>query len=162
MDEHMVLLRGRSTSFEHCMFDSNLKSLSFFTDKHNKYATREAMDVVMRRYGLGGADESLTPERTSQQAAAKRWIKEHVYNQLPLGLGPLGYFLYRYFIQLGFLDGREGLIYHFLQGFWYRFLVGAKVLEFDRALKPLADSGARLAALARLTGYALTDLKRRP
>jgi hypothetical protein len=88
-------------------------------------------------------------------------VKERVYNALPFCLGPFGYFLARYFIQLGFLDGREGLIYHFLQGFWYRFLVGAKVLEFDRALKPLAGSGARLAALARLTGFPLADLERR-
>lgn len=162
MDEHMVLLHGRSVMFEHDFSDHNLNDLTFFTDKHNKYATREAIDVLMRRYGLGGVDEALNRESASRQAAANRWIKERVYNRLPFWFGPLGYFLYRYFIQLGFLDGREGIIYHFLQGFWYRFLVGAKVLEFDRALKPLADANARLAALARLTGYALTDLTRRP
>ncbi|MGD1037695.1 MAG: glycosyltransferase family 2 protein [Roseiarcus sp.] len=161
MDEHMVLLHGRAVTFEHDFSDQNLNDLTFFTDKHNKYATREAIDVLMRRYGLGGADEALTSDSASRQAAAKRWIKERVYNRLPFWLGPLGYFLCRYFIQLGFLDGREGLVYHFLQGFWYRFLVGAKALEFDRALKPLADADARLAALARLTGYALTDLERR-
>lgn len=161
MDEHMVLLHGRAVTFEHDFSDHNLNDLSFFTDKHNKYATREAIDVLMQRYGLGGADEALTRDSASRQAAAKRWLKERVYNRLPFWLGPLGYFLYRYFIQLGFLDGREGLVYHFLQGLWYRFLVGAKVLEFDRTLKPLADADARLAALARLTGYALTDLERR-
>jgi glycosyltransferase involved in cell wall biosynthesis len=166
MDEHMVLLRGRVVTFEYDFCDHNLHDLTFFTDKHNKYATREAIDVLMRRYGLGDVDETLTRESASRQAAAKRWIKENFYNRLPFWLGPLGYFVYRYFIQLGFLDGREGLIYQFLQGFWYRFLVGAKVLEFDRALKPLADADAdadvRLAALARLTGYALADLQRDP
>lgn len=163
MDEHMVLLHGRAVTFGHDFSDHNLNDLSFFTDKHNKYATREAIDVLMRRYELvGGADEALTSDSASREAATKRWIKERVYNRLPFWLGPLGYFLYRYFVQLGFLDGREGLIYHFLQGFWYRFLVGAKVLEFDRTLKPLVDADARLAALAQLTGYALTDLKRHP
>jgi glycosyltransferase involved in cell wall biosynthesis len=161
MDEHMVLLHGRAVTFEYDFSDHNLNDLSFFTDKHNKYATREAIDVLMRRYNLGGADEALTSESASRQAASKRWIKERLYNSLPFWLGPLGYFLFRYFFQLGFLDGREGLVYHFLQGFWYRFLVGAKVLEFDRVLKPLDDPDARLAALARLTGYALTDLERR-
>jgi glycosyltransferase involved in cell wall biosynthesis len=161
MDEHMALLHGRAVTFEHDFSDHNLNDLTFFTDKHNKYATREAIDVAMRRYGLAAVDEALTCESDSRQAA-KRWVKERVYNRLPFWLGPLGYFLTRYFIQLGFLDGREGLIYHFLQAFWYRFLVGAKALELDRALKSLASSDARLVALSRLTGYALGDLQRRP
>lgn len=160
MDEHMVLLHGRAVTFEHDFCDHNLNDLTFFTDKHNKYATREAIDVLMRRRHLGGGDEALTRRSASGEAAAKRWIKERVYNRLPFWLGPFGYFLYRYFVQFGFLDGREGLVYHFLQGFWYRFLVGAKVLEFDRALSPLADRAARLDALARLTGYARDDLER--
>ncbi len=162
MDEHMVLLHGRAVTFDHDFSDHNLNDLTFFIDKHNKYATREAIDVLMRRYGLGGAGEALTCEGAPRQAAAKRWVKERVYNHLPFWLGPTGYFLIRYFIQLGFLDGREALMYHFLQGFWYRFLVGAKALEFDRALKPLASSDARLVALARLSGYSLVDLERRP
>ena len=45
------------------------------------------------------------------------------------------YFIYRYFFKLGFLDGKEGLIFHFLQGFWYRFLVDAKIYEIERKAK---------------------------
>jgi glycosyltransferase involved in cell wall biosynthesis len=116
MDEHMLLLHGRAVTFEHDFADHNLNDLTFFTDKHNKYATREAIDVLIKRYDLSRAADALTSESGSRQAAAKRWIKERVYNRLPFWLGPFGYFLFRYFIQLGFLDGREGLIYHFLQG----------------------------------------------
>jgi glycosyltransferase involved in cell wall biosynthesis len=161
MDEHMVLLHGRAVTFEHDFSDHNLNDLTFFTDKHNNYATREAIDVLIGRYGLGGADETLTRQSASGEAAAKRWIKERVYNRMPLWAGPLGYFLFRYFIQLGFLDGREGFVYHVLQGFWYRFLVAAKVDEFDRVVRPAPDRRSRLAALAQLTGNALTDLERR-
>ncbi|HEY3130070.1 MAG TPA: glycosyltransferase family 2 protein, partial [Acidobacteriota bacterium] len=39
---------------------------------------------------------------------------------------------YRYFLRLGFLDGKEGLIFHFLQGCWYRFLVDVKIFEQRR------------------------------
>ena len=39
------------------------------------------------------------------------------------------YFCYRYYFQLGFLDGPEGKIYHFLQAYWYRFLVDAMIYE---------------------------------
>ena len=48
---------------------------------------------------------------------------------MPIFLRAFIYFLVRYFLLLGFLDGIKGLIYHFLQGFWYRFLVDAKILE---------------------------------
>ena len=39
------------------------------------------------------------------------------------------YFGYRYFLRLGFLDGRAGLVFHFLQGCWYRFQVDALLYE---------------------------------
>ncbi len=64
----------------------------------------------------------------------KRFLKESIYNRIPFEFAALGYFLYRYVIQLGFLDGREGLTYHVLQGFWYRFLAGAKLRELERAV----------------------------
>jgi hypothetical protein len=82
-------------------------------------------------------------------------MKQNIYNRLPFGLGPLGYFLWRYFIQLGILDGREGLAYHFLQGFWYRFLVEAKLLELRRAVVHLDDAASIRTELSRLTGLAL-------
>ncbi|MFZ2980432.1 MAG: glycosyltransferase family 2 protein, partial [Sphingobium sp.] len=85
-------------------------------------------------------------------ASVKRWAKEYIYNRLPFWVGPLGYFFYRYFIQLGFLDGRSGLIYHFLQGFWYRFLVGAKIEELERMIIDCRSNEERLERLAKLTG----------
>jgi glycosyltransferase involved in cell wall biosynthesis len=157
MDEHMLLLRGRALAFDHDFADHNLSDLSFFIDKHNKYATREAIDVLGDRYCLFGPRDALPAKGTSPQAAAKRWVKQRIYNRLPFCLGPLFYFLYRYFIQFGFLDGREGLIYQFLQGFWYRFLVDAKVKEFDRCLRSLPDAEAKRTELARLSRQPLAD-----
>lgn len=158
MDEHMVLLHGRAVTFDHDFSDHNLNDLTFFTAKHNKYATREAIDVLVKRYRLGHAPEQFTAQASSTQAAVKRWIKERLYNRLPFWAGPLGYFLFRYVFQFGFLDGPEGLVYHFLQGFWYRFLVGAKVLEFDRSLRHLPNGQSRTDTLARLTGYRADDI----
>ena len=40
-------------------------------------------------------------------------------------------YLYRYYIKMGFLDGKEGKIYAFLQAYWYRYLVDAKIYESD-------------------------------
>ncbi|MFS8038143.1 glycosyltransferase family 2 protein [Xanthobacter sp. AM11] len=155
MDEHMIVWGGRTVSFDGGFADFNLNDLTFFTDKHNKYATREAIDVLNQKYGFFARDESLSTESASFQASAKRFVKERVYNKAPFWVGPFGYFLFRYFIQLGFLDGSEGLIYHFLQGFWYRFLVGAKVLELEREIAGLASMDAKLARLRQVTGLAL-------
>ncbi len=153
MDEHIVVHGGRTITLEGGFADDNLGDLTAFTEKHNKYATREAIDVLSKKYGLFDAKHELSSDGTSVQAATKRWVKNNVYNFLPFGLGPLGYFLFRYIVQLGFLDGREGLIYHFLQGFWYRFLVSAKVEEYDRVISSFSGENERKEALARLTGY---------
>jgi hypothetical protein len=71
------------------------------------------------------------------------------------------YFLWRYIFQFGFLDGRSGLVYHFLQGYWYRFLVGAKLMEFERAISHLTDKDEIAAELTRLTGFDLVAERKR-
>jgi glycosyltransferase involved in cell wall biosynthesis len=154
MDEHMLLEHGRTVTFSGGFADVNLNDLTFFTDKHNKYATREAVDVINQRRGLFSRDIDLTSEQTSRKAAVTRFIKERIYNRIPFQLSALGYFLYRYIFQLGFLDGREGAIYHVLQGFWYRYLVGAKIYELETAITGL-DKEAALVELTRLTGLRL-------
>jgi hypothetical protein len=65
------------------------------------------------------------------QAKRKRLIKENVYARLPVGLRAGLYFFYRYFLRRGFLDGGKGLIWHIMQGFWYRLLVDIKVMEIE-------------------------------
>lgn len=155
MDEHVVVSGGRTIVLDGGFADHNRHDIGYFTAKHNAYATREAIEVLNRRYGLFTTDGSLTGESASRQAAFKRFVKERIYNAIPFPLSSLGYFLYRYFIQLGFLDGMPGLIYHFLQGFWYRFLVGAKVYEFDLVLRGCSSAGERLERLEQLTGHRL-------
>lgn len=156
MDEHMLLTEGRAVTFEGGFSDVNINDLAFFTEKHNKYATREAVDVINQRRGLFARDQALAAENTSAKASATRFLKERIYNRLPFELSATGYFLLRYIFQLGFLDGREGAMYHFLQGFWYRFLVGAKVVELERALGDLTGEPA-IACLSELTGLRLSD-----
>ena len=155
MDEHIVIWGGRAVTFEGGFADHNLNDLTFFTDKHNKYATREAIEILNQRLNFNPRDHSVTTESTSLQTAAKFFIKEHIYNHIPFTISALMYFIWRYIFQLGFLDGRSGLIYHFLQGYWYRFLVGAKVMELERAISHLTDYQAITEELSRLTGPSL-------
>jgi len=153
MDEHVTVSGGRIVAFEGGFADHNLRDLTYFTNKHNDYATREAVEVLRQKYDLNPRHEGLTAGNSSPQASIKRFVKERIYNQVPFQLGATLYFLYRYFIQCGFLDGKEGLIYHALQGFWYRFLVGAKMLELERAIAHLKEPELIRAELARLTSY---------
>ena len=110
MDEHIVVWNGTTVTFENDFADHNLTDLSFLIDKHNKYATREAIDRLGKDYGLFPRDDEVSAGASSAQARMKRFVKERIYNRLPFGLGPLSYFLWRYILQLGFLDGQEGLI----------------------------------------------------
>ncbi len=155
MDEHILVEGGRTVHFPGGFADHNLNDLTFFIDKHNKYATREAIDVLNQRLQLFPRDVELHAETVSRQAAMKRWIKEHVYNNIPYQVSSTGYFLYRYFFQLGVLDGAEGLMYHFLQGYWYRFLVGAKLYELELEIKGALDKEEIIARIERLTGHKL-------
>ena len=156
MDEHMVLDEGRSVTFRGGFADHNLGDLTFFTAKHNGYATREALDVLGLRLGLIEDQSLVATDRSSWRAAGKRFLKEGVYNRLPFWVSATAYFLYRYIVQLGFLDGREGLVYHGLQGWWYRFLVGAKLMELERAITGLTDRDTIVDTLRRLTGHDLS------
>jgi glycosyltransferase involved in cell wall biosynthesis len=157
MDEHIIVWGGKTITFDHCFSDVNLSDLGSFTAKHNGYATREAIDVLNQRYRFFETDHKLNFKSSSLQAVVKRRLKESVYNRMPFWLGPAVYFMYRYVIQLGFLDGLEGAIYHFLQGFWYRFLVGAKIVEFERMLAAFPDNRRRLQMLEQASGLRLTQ-----
>ena len=127
MDEHLVLLEGKAERLKNDFIDDNKKNLSWFIQKHNNYASREA-DGILRTSDVLNIGTSNV-QKLSGQVAKKRWLKDNFYYRLPLFCRAYLYFCYRYFIRLGFLDGKEGLIFHFLQGFWYRFLVDAKIYE---------------------------------
>jgi len=131
MDEHILLTRGTSITFNHDFVDDNLNSLTWWTAKHNDYATREAVDILSRKYSFQDGDLSTGTKGNANQTTTKRWYKNNLYLRLPLFLRAFLYFQFRYWIKLGFLDGQRGLVWHFLQGFWYRFLVDAKILQIE-------------------------------
>lgn len=153
MDEHMFVTRGRTATFQGGFADHNLNDLSFFTEKHNRYATREAIDVLMQEKNEDVNASILMTGDTAVQAKIKRFFKDRVYNNIPFELSTFAYFVYRYIFQLGFLDGRPGFIYSILQGYWYRFLVGAKLVELRRAIGDCPDRTELADRLQRLTGF---------
>lgn len=132
MDEHIQLLEGRTVEFDHDFADDNLNNLSWWTQKHVGYALREAIDLLDMELGILNNSANQEISQLSEQAATKR-RKKLKYARQPLFWRAFAYFIYRYIFKLGFLEGKEGFLWHFLQGWWYRTLVDAKIWEIKRA-----------------------------
>ncbi|MBP9181994.1 MAG: glycosyltransferase family 2 protein [Fuscovulum sp.] len=133
MDEHIIgPTVTRDLPGE--ILDDNLNSLTWWTQKHNAYASREVIDLLNLEFRFL-PHESVAGLRSGNQAGVKRWLKEVVYARMPRGFRALAYFLYRYVLRLGFLDGREGAAFHILQGFWYRYLVDMKLVEVRQHMR---------------------------
>jgi glycosyltransferase involved in cell wall biosynthesis len=142
MDEHMILSEGYTVKFKHDLIDNNTKNLEWWTNKHNWYSNREVLDYQMTVEKTMNEKELLENSKSTQQAKIKRKVKNQGYYKLPKFFRAHIYFIYRYYIKLGFLDGPEGKIFHFLQAYWYRFLVDAKMFEsskFNKKIKPQGD-----------------------
>jgi len=131
MDEHIVLPKGSATMMlQGHLVDDNLKGITFWIAKHNSYASREAVDLLNNKYHLLERDDALKA-LDDPQAKWKRILKDNVYSRLPLSFRSTLYFLYRYVLRLGFLDGPKGFVWHFMQGYWYRMLVDVKIMEIE-------------------------------
>jgi hypothetical protein len=127
MDEHIKLFEGKTIQMQQDLVDHNLNNITWWTQKHNLYAIREVIDLLNIKYNFRDF-EAVEPKLFGSQEQRKRYLKVK-YASVPLFTRPVFYFLYRYIFRLGFLDGKQGLMWHFLQGFWYRFLVDVKIYE---------------------------------
>jgi len=131
MGEHMKIKEGRPAFLKYDIIEANRKNLHWWIGKHNNYALREAIDLLKLENNFIQFD-SVTAKFFGTQEQRKRWLTERIYAKSPLFVRAFLYFILRYLIKMGFLDGIEGLIWHFLQGFWYRFLVDAKIYELKK------------------------------
>lgn len=130
MDEHMLVRRGRIARLDHDIVDENRNGLGAWIDKHNLYAEKEAATL-----SRGGGETDIA--HAGHTVARRRFLRNTVYGNSPRYWRAFLYWIFRYIFQLGFLDGRAGLVFHFLQAFWYRLLVDAKLTELER------DAGRR-------------------
>lgn len=119
MDEHIVLKQGRAYLSDILFADNNRESLDFWMSKHIHYAHREADTLI---------HDTASTAHLHRQLSNKRKIKA-LYARLPLFWRAAGLFFYRYILRLGFLDGREGFLWHFLQGWWYRSIADQFIRE---------------------------------
>ncbi|MBQ4632738.1 MAG: glycosyltransferase family 2 protein, partial [Prevotella sp.] len=128
MDEHLYITEGKIGCLKHPFYDDNLNSLEWWTSKHNKYSTKESYELLLTEYGI--YQDNLVVNSGAHSESVRRMKLR--YTKLPLFFRCFLYFVYRYIFRLGFLDGKEGFLWHFLQGFWYRILADAKVYEVKK------------------------------
>lgn len=128
MDEHIILKEGDIYECKNDFCDHNLNNLSWFCKKHIDYAVREAAEMLDNKYNISNRNQTVT---LVGQSASKRKKKDS-YAKKPLFWRAGAYFLYRYLLKGAWKDGKEGFIFSFLQGWWYRSLVDANIYEIEK------------------------------
>lgn len=129
MDEHITLTDGDIIEMDYDFCDHNLNNISWFCNKHVNYAIREAAEMLDIEFNI--TDHKVNNLSLGEQAIKKR-EKKHKYARQPLFWRSFAYFLYRYFLKGAWRDGKEGFIFTFIQGWWYRTLVDSKIFEIKR------------------------------
>ena len=124
IDEHTVLSHGVSVYAKNRFIHYDFKDMTHWVNKMNWYATREMQDYFDFKDGksseIQGHDGVVTAQRKK---------KFGFYYRFPLFIRCWLLFIYNYVFRLGFLDGKEGFVYHWMYHRWYRTLVDAKILE---------------------------------
>ena len=110
--------------------DGVMANLRDFTTAHARWAVFEAIETLRSETESG----DVPADFFGSPIERRRWFKVNVFGRVPILLRSILYFLHRYVIKLGFLDGRRGLIFHALQGLWFRFLVDSMIYEMRREL----------------------------
>jgi len=123
-----VYVRGPVGRLRAPLEEWNLKedSIQFYLQKHLRYAEAFATEELKRRQG--NLPWKTAPRLFGTPDERVLWLKDRYY-RMPLFVRPALYFLYRYFILLGVLDGKNGFIFHFLQAFWFRLIVDIRLQE---------------------------------
>jgi glycosyltransferase involved in cell wall biosynthesis len=123
-DQHFFV-DGPTAKLDQPMIDDIRMPLSEWVTRHNRWADAEADEIEQG----GRGDGQIVRGKLDGNPVERKRALRGGYNRLPLFLRAFALFLYRYVARLGFLDGKEGLIFFVLQSFWFRFLVDAKLYE---------------------------------
>jgi glycosyltransferase involved in cell wall biosynthesis len=123
--DHHFYVGGATWRMRGHIIEANVKEddLSFWVDKHRRYARLLAEELA-----AGRASATSSWERARELERGRR---DRFYRWPPYWRA-VAYFLYRYIARLGFLDGRQGFLFHFLQALWYRVLVDAELETLKR------------------------------
>lgn len=136
LGEHLVLTEGRSVIMKSLSIHHDVKNLQYMMNKFNWYSTREVKDYFDQQ------KKQQEIERLDRPTRLRRYIKFHIYYNMPSKLRCRLVFFYWYILRLGFLDGIEGYYWNFFQTMFYRTLVDAKIREVERMGVEIGETGS--------------------
>lgn len=135
MDEHTVLSSGFSISCKERFIHYDFKDMTHWINKMNWYATREMQDYIEYSNGI---KSFVLNDSTISNTRKKKFT---IYYKFPMFFRCWLLFIYYYILKLGFLDGKEGFIFHWMYHRWYRTLVDTKILEQRKYNRPFEVTG---------------------
>ena len=124
------IVNGRKLEIKKDLINIINPNISLWKQRHRRWAFLEAQEVLFNK------DRIMNIGFHGGPIERKNWLRYRLYYKLPLFLRPFIYFFYRYIIRLGFLDGREGLVFHFFHGLWYRLIVDIEIFNARRNHTP--------------------------
>lgn len=125
-DAHSIISEGFSVGTKNRFLHYDFKNLDNYIKRYNWYATREMQDYIDFTCG------AQTDIKTDKEILKQRKKKFGFYYKMPRYFRAWMWFIYNYIFRGGFLDGKEGLVFTFLECYWYRLLVDAKILEYEK------------------------------
>ena len=117
-DQHYIV-EGRVLIINRDIINIINPDLKSWKERHRRWAYLEAQEVLFNQ----GKGRRMKARLRGNPIEKRNWLRYKVYYKMPLFMRVFLYFIYRYIIRMGFLDGVQGFIFHFWQGFWYRLLV---------------------------------------
>ncbi len=142
--DHRFIVPGNTIIWKDgYILEENLKenNISFWIEKHNRYSDLVAQEEVERIQQI--RLQTVKPHFWGSPDERTAWLKQ-LWWKMPRYVRPMIYFIYRMFFQLGILDGRTGVIFHFLQAFWFRLIVDVKIDELLQKQKPVKKTNSPL------------------
>ncbi len=122
-DQHF-LVNGQVAKIKGDLENDVAASIADWLERHARWARAVANETLQ--------DEEIPGRLFGTPIERRRWLRKNVYGNAPRMLRAFAFFLYRYIVRLGFVDGKEGLIFHFLQGCWFPFYVDALRFEHEK------------------------------
>jgi len=132
-DAHTILSEGQAITLNEKFLHYDFKDIDNFISRYNWYATREAQDYIDYK---NGKPEQIVNDKAIQNRRAKKF---GIYYRVPKFLRAFLWFIVNYLLRGAFLDGIPGFVYHVFSSFWYRFLVDAKIYEYEKLGKEMEE-----------------------
>ncbi|MCU0565415.1 MAG: glycosyltransferase family 2 protein [Oculatellaceae cyanobacterium Prado106] len=123
--EH-VIMQGQVGYLKEDMLHIDFRDMFHWLERHNRYSNWEARVYYNLLTGMGEGG-TIGGNLFGDSVQRKRFLKR-IWVRLPFK--PLLRFILAYFIRLGFLDGRAGLIYASLLS-QYEYQIGVKLYELQ-------------------------------